>query len=163
MANASVKITIKPFTDPAPTPSPPSGSGSSFQYGSYGPIKSLQTILLTDTTSGSKRLKLTQPKNPLSVDYVVGLISVGGRGNLKLNIAVVDDASPPTVYAISGLLFTPRDASTVSVFPDFSCNGNGSLDLDDVFKTAGPFSFLLVVQNASGGVAVIDPQISNVP
>ena len=62
---------------------------------------------------------------------------------------------------MSGLLFTPRDATTLDAFPDFTCLKDGSIDLTDMFNRTLPFNFLLVVQNYFGGVAVIDPQISN--
>lgn len=162
MANAAVKITIKPFTDAFPTLTPPSGSGANFQYGSYGAIKQLQTTVLTDKSSGNSRLTLTPPQNPVSTTYVPGTIGIGGhgQGNLKLHITVVDDASRPATYAISGLLFTPRSGTTVQ-FPDFTCNADGSLDLDDAFSASASFAFLLVIQNSGGGVAVIDPLITN--
>lgn len=161
MANASVKITIKPFTDSVPTLTPASGSGSGFKYATFGPIKSLQTTALKETTSGQKRLTLTQPTNVLTPNYVPGRIDIGGSGNLKLNIKVVDDAASPVTYVLSGLLFTPRDATTLDAFPDFTCLQDGSIDLTDMFKRTAPFNFLLVVQNYFGGVAAIDPQISN--
>ena len=140
-----------------------SGSGSSFKYATFGPIKNLQTTALKDTTIGQKRLTLTQPTNVLTTSYVSGKIEIGGSGNLKLNIKVVDDAASPVTYVLSGLLFTPRDATTLDAFPDFTCLADGSIDLTDMFKRTAPFNFLLVVQNYLGGVAVIDPQISNEP
>ena len=162
MANAAVQVTIKPFTDGPPTVTPASGSGGTFQYASFAAIKELQTTLLTDMSSGTSRITLTQPQHPLSPAYVRGEIKIGGHGKVKLNMTVVDDASTPVTYSVSGLLFTPRSGA-VTQFPDFTCNPNGSIDLDDAFTACGSYSFLLVIQNTSGGVAAIDPQINNQP
>ena len=161
MANASVEITIKPFTDPVPKLTPASGSGGAFKYATFGPIKDLQTMALTGKTNGQTQLTLTSPKNVLTPDYVPGTIQISGSGKLKLNIKVVDDAKPQVTYVLSGLLFTPRNATTLDAFPDFTCLKDGSIDLTDMFKSIGPCNFLLVVQNYLGGVAVIDPQITN--
>ena len=160
MANASVKITIKPFTDPVPTLTSASGSGSGFQYASYGAIKSLQTTMLTDLSSGPSRIQIDPPKNPVSTNYERGTIKIVGKGNVKLHLTVVDDAVPPVSYSVASLLFTSR-ASAVVQFPDFTSNADGSLDLDDAFTACVSFSFLLVIQNTLGGVALVDPQISN--
>ncbi len=163
MANAAVQITIKPFTDPAPTPVPASGSGVDFKYAYFCNIKELQTTALTDMSSGVTRLSLTPPQNPVSTNYVRGVIGITGSGKLKLHITVVDDATSPVTYPLAGLLFTPRDLNSTTQFPDYTCNKDGSIDLDDAKTVNTSFTFLLLVQNSAGGVAVIDPQISNQP
>lgn len=168
MSKATVTITINPaFTDAFVLPSQayplklifPYAMGATYDQSGRIDVKS-------PTGIGS-----SQPGPPPGVPYVNGSIGVFGPGSLKLTLVVNDIVSPtPNVYTVCGLLFNLvtgletaafRPAPGRDTFPSFTCNSDGSVDIDNTHTVLKTYNFLLLIQNYLGGMAIIDPLISN--
>lgn len=178
MANAEVKITIEPFPDAYIAPT---GGGTAS-------LKSLLPYDMTETNDPANRVAVrrptgngtAQPGNPPTL-YVEGGITISGNGATKLNLSVVDNAIKPATYTVCGVVFNitaagmayreqrAADALVSGVAPgrdnftDFTCDSNGKVILNDADVLAGTthYEFLLLIQNDIGGMAIVDPQITN--
>jgi len=159
MPGAVVTITIQPFTAPfVSTGSPP---------------VVLQPYDIADTFDPANRIAVTRPSGSGSAQggggsYVPGSITVSGSGNLDVTFHVVDNASPPGIYVVCGLLFS-KTMSPVGlppqtgrdVFTHFKCDEVGDLTVEDAKTASATYNFLLLIQNLIGGMGIIDPQITN--
>ena len=160
MPKAIVAITIKAFSVPFTPPTPPSIS-----------LPVLETIALTVGLDPGKRIDLKQPSGMGTPYYLPGEIRVSkpiGNQNLTLSLEVYD--SDGNEYPVCGVLFSPTTAFkdefaitafSPSSFPSFTCHQGGGVDLESIFDANKRYSFVLLVQNAVGGMAIIDPLISN--
>lgn len=163
MPRATVAITINPFSDPYSSPNPPTVT-----------MPVMETTALTKVSDPSNRITLAQPKDVGTHCYTPGKILISrpspGHPNLTLTLEVYDTAGHE--YAVCGLLFSPTSAfrdefailfSSPTSMPSFTCHQGGGVDLDSVYEAGTKYSFVLLVQNAIGGMTIIDPQISNEP
>ena len=177
MANPVVQITIYPFSDPFVSPS---GGGTT----------SISTLLPYDVDQVKnpvKRITVARPTGPKTASgsppltYKQGKITISDKGQVKLDLVVVDNADSPASYTVCGVAFSlsaagveylaRQAAAGVDVskapgrdnFTDFSCNPDGSVTLNDADVLAGTnnYEFLLLIQNSLGGMAIVDPQITN--
>lgn len=160
-----IKITIAPFTGPFAPPTP----NSAVTLPNRSPLR-------IDVTPPGKRLTVVQPI--LSPNYVPGSITVApptdGKGRrLRLHFTVVEpDTTPPTSkggpYFEVGLVFSQVNGVKPTVpdkqgrggFPDFMVDDDG-LTVTDAFSFESDYDFLLLIQNAIGGMALVDPRIRN--
>ena len=160
MPKAIVAITISPFSAPFTPPNPPSIS-----------LPVLETRALTVGFAPGKRIDLKQPTGMGTPYYLPGQICVSkpnGNPNLTLTLEVYDSAR--NEYPVCGVLFSPlpafKDELAITAFsptsfPAFTCHAGGGVDLESIFDANKRYSFVLLVQNALGGMAIIDPLISN--
>ena len=167
MPKAVVTITINPaFTDPE---TPPIGGH---------PPKVILPFAMAESYDQAGRIKVTSPTGPGSSQpgnpgdpYVDGSIVVSGNGNISLSIVVNDTVTPtPNVYTVCGMVFSLpisigaealRPAPGRDTFPSFRCAEDGSVELEDAHTALKTYNFLLLIQNYQGGIAIIDPLISN--
>ena len=160
-----ITITIAPFSDPfvSPTPNAP------VTLPNRSPLK-------IDVTPAGRRVTVVQPV--LSPTYVPGSITVkaptDGKGRrLKLHFTVVEQPPiPPVVtgapYFEVGLVFSQVNGGKLPVpdkhgrggFPDFTVDDDGLL-VTDAFSFESEYEFVLLIQNAYGGMALVDPKIRN--
>lgn len=179
MANALVTITINPFTGPFVSPS---GAGTAC-------LASLQPYDMIEVNDPARRITVRRPTGTGSAQpgspptaYVAGSITIAGTGGTKLNLTVVDNAATPATYIVCGVVFNltadgvayrAKCAAAAAAaggnptgrdnFTDFSCNADSSVTLNDADVLAGTnnYEFLLLIQNSVGGMAIVDPQITN--
>jgi len=160
LADAYITIVIDPFTAPWVDPSieRPTFTVSNFLPQSF--------IALPP----HPRIQITQPGSK-DGQYVPGGITVSGIGPLTICFKVISGSGTAAVrYTETGLIFglvtvngvlqfshkkTGRDN-----FPDFISSEAGVTVTNDA-AFAGSYEFVVVFQNAAGGVAVVDPRITN--
>ena len=162
MPKATVTVTIELFDSPFVSPATPPTL--------------MEPYDIADSSDTERRVVVTRPSGKGSAQggtgpYKPGSIAVDGKDNLDLKFHVVDNASPPGLYIVCGLLFSKIDAALMpfglppktgrDIFTEFNCDDVGDLTVQDVKKGSASFHFLLLIQNINGGVGIIDPQISN--
>ncbi len=160
-----ITITIAPFSTPfvVPTPNHP------ITLPNQSPLK-------IEVLPAGKRVSVVQPV--LAPSYVPGSITVkpptDGKGRrLKLHFTVVEQQPTPPVatgapYFEVGLVFSQVAGAVLSVpdkhgrggFPDFTVDDDG-LVVTDAFSFESAYDFLLLIQNGHGGMALVDPRITN--
>jgi hypothetical protein len=160
-----ITITIAPFS----TPFAPSTPNAPITLPNRSPLK-------LEVSPANQRVTLVQPV--LSPTYVPGSITINpptnGRGRrLKLHFSVVEQQPTPPVatgapYFEVGLVFSQVGGGPLPVpdkhgrggFPDFTVDDDG-LVVTDAFSFKSEYDFLLLIQNVNGGMALVDPRISN--
>ena len=160
-----ITITIAPFSDPfvSPTPNAP------VTLPNRSPLR-------LDVTPANRRITIIQPK--FSPKYVQGSVIIApptdGKGRrLKLHFTVVEQQPPQPVasgapYFEVGLAFVQNNGTKPLVpdkhgrggFPDFTVDDDG-LTVTDAFSFEAEYEFVLLIQNAAGGMALVDPRIRN--
>lgn len=161
--DAYITIVIDPFTAPWQNPSV---EQQTFTVANFQPLSFIP--VLTPPVQG--RFTITQPSGS-GPSYVPGNIVISGTGALTICFKVISGAgSAATRYTETGLMFglitvagqlergnsrTGRDN-----FPSFVSSDAGILVTNDD-KFSGSYEFVIVIQNADAGVAVVDPRITN--
>jgi hypothetical protein len=165
-SSATVTITIDPRFDATYVqPTPPTT-----------PVKVMLPYAMANTSDPDGRITVTsptgkgtsQPGNP-GDPYVPGTIKVSGHGNIDLTIYVNDTQLPPDDYTVCGLIFNLlvtarldfKPAPGRDIFPSFKCEEDGSLTLRRARWALQTYEFVLLIQNDVGGMAIVDPRISN--
>lgn len=112
------------------------------------------TIQPTAMTLDPNGNNVTRP-SPTSFDLVVS-----GLAAVNLQFSCVD--STGATCAVVGIAIDPESGSgpTWDAFPSALVNDNG-LTLRDSDPTNSSYDFVLLVQNAAGGLGLIDPKITN--
>ena len=102
--------------------------------------------------------------------YKDGSIHVLRQGALELTLKVYERGDSSNVYTACGLLFTAfkefvteswKPAPGRNTFNTFTCNSDGTLVVEDAAGSAEIYQFVVLIQNYLGGMAIIDPLISN--
>ena len=122
----------------------------------------------------SDRVKVDQPTGDGSAKpggaYKDGSIHVLRRGALELTLKVYDREYPSNVYTACGLLFSAFNTLAIDAwkpapgrdtFNTFTCNSDGTLVVEDAAGSAEVYQLMVLIQNYQGGIAIIDPLISN--
>ncbi len=146
MATANITITIPPF---------------STAYPSDGSCPTITNCPVTNMVkdSGPNRVRVNgagdTPPNTVFVDAP----GHGEKKPVRLAFTVVDTAGAN--YAECGLVFnTTTSRGGSDNFPDFLVDDDG-LMVTDSNGFAASYSFVLLVQNATFGVGLVDPKIVN--
>ena len=161
--DAVITIVIDAFTGSWVTPPP---GQTAFTVNNCLP----QAFIPVINPSVQSRFIIVQPAGIApGQQYVPGLITISGTGALTICFKVISGVgSAATTYTETGLIFgwlssgappavlpDGRDA-----FPDFISNDRGIIVTDSA-GFASSYEFMLVIQSPTGGVAVVDPRITN--
>lgn len=161
--DAIITIVIDAFTAAW---SPPTPGQPSFTVQNCLP----QAFIPVINTPAQGRIAVVQPSGTQpGQSYVPGSITISGSGALTLCFKVISGVGSGAVnYTECGLVFgwlaTPKrtqiDPGGRDAFPNFVSSDRGLIVTDDG-GFAATYEFMLVIQNPAGGVAVVDPRITN--
>ena len=147
-----------PWVQPSPTmPTLPMTNCTPTQFG-----------LTVQTPSGEGRVTIVQPGGSGS-GYVPGTVTISRGLPLQIAINVVSGslAAPTVQYTECGIVFALLPALYGSQpngrdnFPGFVVSNNTGLVVLDSLSFGSRYEFMVLIQNAQGGVAVVDPRITN--
>ena len=161
MPKATVAIVIEKFTDLFHLPD------------ADHPMKVIKPYDM-QLEGDSDRVKVDQPTGDGSAKpggaYKDGSIHVLRHGALELTLKVYERGDPSNVYTACGLLFSAFNTLAIDAwkpapgrdtFNTFTCNSDGTLVVEDAAGSAEVYQFMVLIQNYQGGMAIIDPLISN--
>jgi len=161
--DAIITIVIDPFTAAWVAPTP---GQTSFTVGNCLP----QSFIPVISAPVQGRFTITQPSGTApGQQYVPGMIAISGTGALTICFKVISGVgSAATNYTECGLVFGWLSSGVASgvlpdgrdAFPDFISNDRGIIVTDSA-GFSSTYEFVLVIQNPVGGVAVVDPRITN--
>ena len=161
-ADAIITIVIDDFTTPWQPPQP---GQQSFTVTNYAPLSFIPVL----SPPVQDRITITQPGGGNS-----GSITISGSGALTIRFKVISGVGAThTRYVETGLIFgllssggrLQRGESPINGrdnFPMFVSDDRG-ITVRDEDTSDSSYEFVLVIQNAAGGVAVVDPRIINTP
>lgn len=160
--DAVITIVIDAFSGSWVTPTP---GQTAFTVNNCLP----QAFISVINPSVQSRFTIVQPTGTApGQQYVPGLITVSGTGALTICFKVISGVGSNAVnYTECGLVFgwLSNTASDISpsgrdAFPDFISSDRGIIVTDNA-GFASSYEFMLVIQSPTGGVAVVDPRITN--